>query len=244
MENSKKELTESIRKMIPNGNRLELPKNDQFSNYAQVKKTLLTAGGKYKRCGFEFTEDAQLIKDRLLGGEAINDKKKFQFFATPGHLAEQLVEKADIQPHHRILEPSAGQGAISNLILEINRDCTVVELMPENIKALTRQGYNVTEGCFLQCDSDDLGLFDRIVANPPFTKNQDIDHIKHMFSMLRPGGKLVSMASKSWTFGSQKKQLAFRSWLDEVSATITEVPIGAFKESGTSISTVIVEINK
>lgn len=244
MENSKNKLTESIGKMIPNGNRLELPTDDQFSNYAQVKKALLTAGGKYKRCGFEFTEDAQQIKDRLLGGEVINDKKKFQFFATPEPLAKKLVKMADIQPHHCILEPSAGQGAISNLILEINKDCTVVELMPENIKALTRQGYNVTEGCFLKHGSDDIGLFDRVVANPPFTKNQDIDHIKHMFSMLKPGGKIISMASKSWIHGSQKKQVVFRDWLDDVDATITEVPVGAFKESGTSISTVIVEINK
>ncbi len=244
MESIKEALIESIKKMIPVGNRLELPKDDQFSNYAQVKKALLTAGGKYKRCGFEFTEDAQQIKDRLIGGEVINDKKKFQFFATPRPLAEQLVKMADIQPNHRVLEPSAGQGAISNLICGIARDCTVIELMSENIKALIRQGYNVTEGCFLEHDSDDIGLFDRVVANPPFTKNQDIDHIKHMFSMLKPGGKIVSIASKSWIHGSQKKQVAFRDWLNDVDATITEVPVGAFKESGTSISTVIVEINR
>lgn len=244
MKNTKDELMDSIRKMIPTGNRLELPKDDHFSNYAQVKKALLTAGGKYKRSGFEFTEDAQEVKDRLLGGEVINDKKKFQFFATPQPLAEQLVEMADIQPHHRVLEPQAGQAAIANLIREIAEDCTVVELMPENIKALIRQGYDVKEGCFLQHNSADIGLFDRIVANPPFTKNQDIDHIKHMFSLLKPRGKIVSMASKSWTFGSQKKQVAFRDWLDEVRATVTEVPAGTFKGSGTSISSVIIEINK
>lgn len=235
------ELLESIGKMIVNGNRLELPKDEQFSNYAAVKKCLLTAGGKYKKCGFEFSDNAEDVKSRLLGGEAINDKKKFQFFATPIGLAENLVLIADIKPEHAVLEPSAGQGAISNLVRDAGAECVVVELMPENAKALTRQGYEVNEGCFLKLSSDEIGLFDRIVANPPFTKNQDIDHIRHMFSLLKPGGKLVSIASKSWTFGSQKKQVAFREWLSEIGANITELSRDTFKESGTSVGSVIIE---
>lgn len=240
----KDELIASISKMIPNGNRLELPKNEQFANYAQVKKTLLTAGGKYKRCGFEFADNAKDVQERLVGGEAINDKKKYQFFATPIELASKLIDIAGIREHHACLEPSAGQGAISDLILDKASNCVVVELMPENIKALSRKGYTPTEGCFLEKRPETFGMFDRIVANPPFTKNQDIDHIRHMHSMLKPGGKLVSVASKSWTFGSQKKQAEFREWLDEIGATITDVPAGAFKESGTNISSVIIEASR
>ncbi len=236
----KDELMTSISKMIPNGKRLELPKDEQFANYAQVKKALLTAGGKYKRCGFEFADDAKAVQERLVGGEVINDKKKYQFFATPPELANKLVEMADIQENHSCLEPSAGQGAISDLLIEKAGNCVVVELMPENIKALVRKGYKPMEGDFLAKKPELFGAFDRIVANPPFTKNQDIDHIRHMYSMLAPGGKLVSVASKSWTFGNQKKQAAFREWLDEIGATVTEVPAGAFKESGTNISSVIV----
>ena len=237
-------LITSISKMIPNGKRLELPKDEQFENYAQVKKALLTAGGKYKRCGFDFADDAKVVQDRLVGGEVINDKKKYQFFATPSELAKQLVELADIQPHHTWLEPSVGQAAIADLMLSISKDHVVVERMPENIKVLLRKGYAPIEGDFLLQSVETIGLFDRIVANPPFTKNQDIAHIQHMHSLLNPGGKLVSIASKSWTFGSQKKQIAFREWLDEIGATITEVPAGAFKESGTNISSVIIEASR
>jgi predicted RNA methylase len=237
----KDELLESIKKMIVNGNRLELPKDEQFSNYPAVKRCLLDAGGKYKKCGFEFSDDAQEVKTRLVGGEVINDKKKFQFFATPKALAEVLIDMADIDKTHRVLEPSAGQGSISNLVRDIGAECVVVELMPENAKALTRQGYDVINGCFLEQTPEELGLFDRIVANPPFTKNQDIDHIKKMFSLLLPGGKLISMASKSWIHGSQKKQVAFREWLENIGGTITDVDAGSFKESGTNIASVIVE---
>jgi len=237
----KEELIDSISKMVVNGKRLELPKDEIFKNYAHVKKALINAGGKYKKCGFEFSDDAQEVKTRLVGGEVINDKKKFQFFATPKALAEELIEMADIAKTHRVLEPSAGQGAISNLVRDIGAECVVIELMLENAKALTRQGYDVINGCFLEQVTEEIGLFDRIVANPPFTKNQDIEHIKKMFSLLSPGGKLVSMASKSWIFGSKKKQVAFREWLESIGGTVTDVDAGAFKESGTNIASVIVE---
>ena len=64
----KSDLIQSIEKMIPCGNRLELPKDWIFENYASVKTALTTAGGKYKRSGFEFKEDASVIKERLIGG--------------------------------------------------------------------------------------------------------------------------------------------------------------------------------
>ncbi|NCN66377.1 MAG: hypothetical protein GW898_10725 [Thiomicrospira sp.] len=233
----------SIMKMIPNGSRLELP-SEQLTNYPQVKKALLNAGGKYKKCGFEFTCDAQDILARLSEGEAVNDKKTFQFFPTPKPLAQKLVELADIQESHTCLEPEAGQGAISDLILNKTANCTVVELMPENAKILTNKGYQPIVGDFLSMRPESLGQFDRIVANPPFTKNQDIDHITQMYSMLKPGGKIVSIASRSWIRGQQKKQVSFQNWLEDIGATLTAIPDGAFSESGTAVGAVIVQIHK
>ena len=43
------ELIASLRKMSINGNRLELP-SEQLANYADVKKALQKAGGKYVKC--------------------------------------------------------------------------------------------------------------------------------------------------------------------------------------------------
>lgn len=238
-------IIENISKMPANGNRLELPKNEQFSNYPALKKCLLTAGAKYVKCGFVFPEDAQVVKDRLIGGEAINDKKKFQFFATPPELAQHLVDLADVRPEHRWLEPSAGQGAIATLLNKIAPWGTTIELMPQNILVLQRLGFEPVVGDFLQNTPASWGYFDRIVANPPFTKNQDIDHVMHMYRFLCPGGKIVSIMSTSWQYGGQKKQVAFREWLDIfVDGRVTDVPAGTFKESGTNIATVTVEITK
>jgi len=238
-------IIENIGKMPVNGNRLELPKNEQFSNYTALKKVLLTAGAKYAKCGFVFPEDAQAVKDRLMSGEVINDKKKFQFFATPPKLTALLVEMADVQSGNRVLEPSAGQGAIAEVLADsLANEVILIELMPQNCMVLQRKNFIVSEADFLTLHKVDIGSFDRIVANPPFTKNQDIDHVQHMYKFLAPGGKLVSVMSASWTFGSQKRQVAFREWLKGVNGYVTEVPGGAFRSSGTQVASVIVEITK
>ena len=38
-----------------------------------------------------------------------------------------------------------------------------------------------------------FGTFDRIVMNPPFSRDQDARHVNHAFSFLKPGGKLVAI---------------------------------------------------
>lgn len=244
----KADVIESISKMLVNGNRLELPKDEQFANYAAVKTALTKAGGKYSKCGFAFPNSAQEMKDRLCGGEAVNDKKKFQFFATPQKLAKHIVELADIQADHAVLEPSAGQGAIACEVVKGDHEhLTLVELDDAHMKTLEEafvaNNNEVINSDFLQFEPE--GYFERIVANPPFTKNQDIDHVMHMYELLLPGsGRLVSVMSRSWVSGSQKKQVAFREFLEEVGAEIIDVDAGEFKESGTNIATVIVVINK
>jgi len=239
----KEELLASLSKMIPNGNRLELPQ-EQLSNYPQVKKCLLTAGGKYKRNGFDFTVPGEEILGRLLGGEAINDKKKFQFFATPAPFAKMACQMADIQPGLRVLEPSAGQGAIANEIRRYTDDYVVVELMPENVVALTRQGYDVIEGDFLAMSEDEIGRFDRIVGNPPFAKGAEVDHIRHMYTLLKPGGKMVTFASSAFTFRGDVKYALFLEWLTDVGAVIDQMPEESFKSSGTNVSTMLLTIDK
>lgn len=240
-----KELINSIEKMTVNGNRLELPKDEQFENYAQVKKHLINAGGKYKKCGFEFADCAELVKSRLVGGEVINDKKKFQFFATPSNVIDLLMNHACLDSGMMVLEPSAGQGAIVDAIISLGAHANMIELMPENIKVLnSKYDKGLVPLDFLTINPVSHIKYERIVANPPFTKNQDIDHVLHMYKFLNEGGLLVSVMSKSWVHGSQKKQIAFRDWLSSVDSYTQEIPAGAFKESGTNISSMLVVINK
>ncbi len=216
--------------------------------YEQVKNKLELIGGKWKGgkvAGFVFQQDPTDLLEEIAGGENRNIKKEFQFFATPDSLADRMAALAEIDATHSILEPSAGQGALIkavNKLVPVSR-VHCFELMPLNQSFLKKLPSAVIVGeDFLQADEE--LEFDRIIANPPFTKNQDIDHILKMYSLLKEGGRLVTIASPSWTFGSQKKQVEFREWLDEIGAQVEPLPEGTFKESGTNIKAMLIVIDK
>ncbi len=212
--------------------------------YVAVKDKLEKIGGKYnkKLKGFSFKSDPSSLLSKIQNGEKVNIKKDFQFFETPLELANRVVEEADIKEGHLVLEPSAGRGAIALQVshLAIVDVCELFEENATHLKGVIR--LNFLGNDFLSLPSEEK--YDRVVANPPFSNNQDIDHIRKMYSMLKPGGRIVSVASSSWTFGSQKKQVEFREWLDELGADIQDVEEGTFKESGTNVRTTLIIIDK
>lgn len=171
-------------------------------------------------------------------------------FATPLELADRMVKMAGIRNGDEVLEPSAGQGAILDAIYRVygvgNYVVDAVEVMDQNVKVLGRTFSGKCRQIFHMdfLKSTPTRGFNRIIANPPFSKNQDIDHIYHMYSHLAIGGRIVTLSSMSWTFGSRKKQVAFREWLDAVGASVEEVPKGTFKSSGTNVSAMLIVINK
>jgi 16S rRNA G1207 methylase RsmC len=181
---------------------------------------------------------------QIANGENRNLKKEFQFFATPDPLADTLVELAELNDTAEILEPSAGQGAIVKAIHKSTWQARTVwgyEAMDVNQKFLEKiPGFRLLGDDFLTCDTS----FDRIIANPPFSKNQDIVHIRKMYDQLSHGGRLVSIASTHWQHSSNKKEVQFKEWLQTVGAKIKNVEKGAFKESGTNVAAVIIVIDK
>lgn len=233
--------------------------------YQEVAKALELIGGKWKGgkiFGFVFQSDPTDLLAQIAGGENRNLKKEFQFFETPDELADKLVELAiegrfyiEIirgwanefeNGHRRILEPSAGQGAIIRAIRRVRPGLPVYayELMDINREILKKDSSIKLAGVpdFLACENPmDFHL---IIANPPFSGNQDIDHVRQMHKRLADGGRLVSIMSESWVTGSQKKQSQFREWLWEVGAEIHDIDKGAFKSSGTMVGGKIVVIDK
>lgn len=237
------------------GNVVKLPDGQLDRKlYAEVKKALELIGGKWKggkTYGFVFQTDPTELLEQIAAGEKRNLKKEYQFFATPPELAARMVEMAELgetdgHGYGDILEPSAGQGAIVKAIHEATEGAVTVycyELMDINRGVLQKMpGVKLIGDDFLKAAI--VVQYDRIIANPPFTKNQDIDHIRLMYNLLKPGGTMVTLASPSWTFGSQKKHVEFRQWLVEVDAHTEEIPADTFKYSGTSIRTVLIKIKK
>tara|TARA_Y100000034_G_scaffold29728_2_gene36233 strand:+ start:6631 stop:7383 length:753 start_codon:yes stop_codon:yes gene_type:complete len=219
-------------------------------DYLQVKKQLELIGGKWKGgkvAGFVFKTDPTELLESIAGGAKRNLKKEYQFFATPPKTALQLVVLVGrIKSHHRVLEPSAGQGAIIRELNVIGIKPYCFELMEQNRIILEQSGldYELLGDDFLAEHPEDMLGFDAIIANPPFSKNQDIDHVRKMYSMLNDDGIIVSITSNSWRNGNQKKQKAFKEWLADIGAVVIDLEEGTFKESGTMVGANIVLIKK
>lgn len=218
------------------GNLLFLP-NCQLDRklYLAVNKVLDAIGGKWnrKQKAHIFGESPeQTLEEILLTGQFINAKTEYQFFETPDLLAMHLVELADIRPSETRLEPNAGKAGIAKFM----GDCDCVELMDENRKYLSESGYNLVGDDFLEFN----GEYDVIIANPPFSKQQDIDHVTHMIKCAKRC--VVSVMSASVMWRTNKKATDFRKMIDKLGGTIEELPDDSFKESGTMVKTCVVHI--
>ena len=228
---------------------LKLPKV-QFNkkSYVEAKKWIEEAGGSWqggKIQGFTFPFNPERVFSILKDGKRCNLQQDYQFFETPDDVADWLVMLAGgIHEDDTVLEPSAGRGA---LIKAIHRACPSVmvecyELMPENREFLhTLDNVILLDEDFTK---DSVGYYTKIIANPPFSGNQDVDHVRLMYERLEDGGTLAAITSQHWKLGQEKKCVEFRFWLETVGGKIYEIGAGEFKESGTSISTMAVVIKK
>lgn len=238
------------------GNVVKLPEGQlDRKDYEAVAKALQGIGGKWKGgkvMGFVFPSDPTERLAQIQGGEKINLKKEFQFFATPAAIADILVELANIQAGDTILEPSAGQGAIIEAVRRRDKSVNItgIELMRDNYLILNekfpheRKVNCMIEEDFLKRAHMMENEYSKVIANPPFAKNQDIDHVRAMYACLRDGGTLVSIMSNHWKTCDNKKETDFREWITSMNAEIHNLPYGTFKESGTNVAACIVVINK
>lgn len=159
-------------------------------------------------------------------------------FPTPSALAARMVELADIMPDSRVLEPSAGTGNILDAIQRRAAASQGVEVV------CVEQNYNLAENLrravvdvwcadFLTLNGE-LGQFDRIVMNPPFSHGADLKHIAHARSHLKPGGRIVALCANG-----PRQQAAFAN---DPSAVYEPLPAGTFSEAGTNVNVALVTI--
>jgi type I restriction-modification system DNA methylase subunit len=87
-------------------------------------------------------------------------------------------------------------------------------------------------------------LFDRVVMNPPFSRQADIRHVLHAFRFLRAGGRLVSVMSASVQFRENRLTTDFRKFVSDHKGRIESTPQGSFAVSGTLVNTVIVTLER
>ena len=169
----------------------------------------------------------KLAKRNLIG-------RKIQgFVPTPTATVETMLEYAEISSGMRVLEPSAGSGNIAELIAEIEGiELDVIEQYSDLRELLKLQGFNLIGSNSLQYEPESP-CYDRILMNPAWERQHDIDEILHCYEKaLAPGGRLVAICSAGSISRIDKKAQNFQEWLEIVGATIEQLPDDAFVPSG------------
>ncbi|ORT71133.1 hypothetical protein B6S66_21060 [Citrobacter werkmanii] len=173
------------------------------------------------------------------------DRNAFNdFFPTPESRADWIASEADIQPGMDVLEPSAGNGVLAEAARKAGGNVDVVELEQQLRDILKEKGFNVVGSDFDTFTPDKL--YDRVLMNPPFSHDLDIKHVQKAFEHLKPGGKLTAIVSTMAGERSNKRNKAFREWLNELGAHEQQLPEGMFKESmnPTSVATKLITLTK
>lgn len=225
------------------GNALRLVGQLDRKLYERTNRVLEAAGGKWNRKAKAHLYDgdaAEAMEQIILTGE-VTLPQKFGYFPTPLALGTEVATRAAIEPGHLVLEPSMGQGHLADAIMKVQPQCRIegFELLPGNVEKCASR-YAVTHGDFLAVAPSPT--FDRVVMNPPFEKQADIHHVQHALKFLKPGGHLVSIMSAGVTFRDNKLTTAFRELVEERGGLVEPNDEGAFKESGTMVRTITVEI--
>ncbi|EMB4316716.1 hypothetical protein U9D58_000209 [Citrobacter freundii] len=158
-----------------NGPQLFLTGQLDRNLYTRTNKVLEAAGGKWNRKAkahiFD-TDASDRIEQIILTGDVVVPKDDFEFFPTPPAVAERVIELADIQNGMRVLEPSAGKGALALAAQQSALDVKVdmFELMPENnahLHSMNIKNAKIGDPIdFLSVEP--MASFDRLVMNPPF----------------------------------------------------------------------------
>lgn len=171
-----------------------------------------------------------------------------QLFPTPRELAERMVSLARPQIGARVLEPSAGTGALLQALPGVmpfpgNRQtaCTVVafEINHALAERLELSGLAQTVICadFLESVWTDEP-FDVVLMNSPFENAVDITHIKHALTMLKPGGRLVAICANG-----PRQQRELKPLIDEHGGTWEDLPPNTFESAGTNVNTALLVID-
>jgi hypothetical protein len=186
-------------------------------------------------------DDPVTVAERELIGQDLPG-----FFPTPPVVIERLLELAQVQAWHRVLEPSCGKGDMLDALMAQHPDLAyhAIELNHTLAEVLAAKGYRVQFADFLAHD----GVYDRIVMNPPFEDGQDMRHVQHAYALLAAGGRLVSVVSEGPFFRSDRQSSAFRQWLEQVGAKMEPLPEEAFAGRDafrqTSVRTRLLTIDK
>lgn len=156
----------------------------------RAEKVLEYIGGIKIGFRWNFDYDVKLVLKEIKRYGAIPEQKSHQYYPTPENVARDVIEIADIQQSDLVLEPSAGQGAIADLIK--TEFLYLIDISKLHCEVLKAKGYdrvlNIDFMTYVPAYK-----FDKIIMNPPFSESRAISHVKHAATMLSEKGKIVAV---------------------------------------------------
>jgi len=195
---------------------------------------LVADSGKAERAAEELRRKVDALRFANIAG----------YFPTPAAVVDQMTDAARLPDGPcLILEPSAGSGAICDGIKRAAPSATVEAYE----RHFSLRDVLALKGCNLVGDDFTAAApsprYDRVLMNPPFENGQDIEHVRHAFRFLKPGGRLVAIMSPAPFFRQDRRAAEFREWFEAMGGERVDLPAGSFKESGTGVATVLVTID-
>ena len=192
--------------------------------------------------------------ESILHSGKIPKRNPLQFFPTPPDLAREIAQDAinqvgwlwDIRPI-RMLEPSAGAGALIHAFLNLHPaphsvHVEACEYDPQRHEDLEAQGICMVGHDFL--DFNPRVGYDLILMNPPFNLPGDSNawatHVTHACTMLKDQGVLISIIPNSPSMYKSR----FWDTLLNYEFEIHDHPPGAFVTSGTPFPTATLIMRK
>lgn len=240
------EIRSVLERCVITADSVTLP-NEKLANYKQVNAALEAAGGKWNKkakCHLFPSDPREALGLAMQTGQIIDNvkarKKERQAFYTPDDLARTVTTYADVAGHV-VLEPSAGHGSLAKDCLAMGAHLVeCIEIDADACASLRAEGFPVLGNDFLTIKPISIkAQYMRIVMNPPFTRKSDAKHVQHAFNYwLKTDGLLTAIVADD---GRDRQDLAA---IHPSYRVVERNPAGAFKESGTMIATLIIQLVK
>jgi len=157
-------------------------------------------GGVRENGFWHFAYDPREALSDIQASGVVPDKISHQFYPTPPEIVVSMLNEAGIHPGHSVIDPSAGTGAVADMI-ETVRQPLCVEISPLHCRVLESKNHRVIEADFIEWAADQdmlLGSYDRIVMNPPYSEGRAMAHLEAALTLLAPEGVLVALVPTTY----------------------------------------------
>ncbi len=202
-------------------------------------RNIVSTDSDYDRAkAFYFARGKKTAKNKAAEG--------VDYFATPEPVGYKMVQWAGLKDGDRVLEPSAGHGAISRFFSP-NTDNTIIE--PSSRLAPQAQ-MNTDNAKLINGYFEDLHIgnkYDAVTMNPPFGTGGKtaVEHVAKAFKHLRNGGRVIAIIPRGAMADKR-----FNTWYESDDAKdahmVGEVllPDVTFERAGTKVATRVIIIDK